>query len=188
MTTVAGPRAWSRAAASRAPRSSFTGIPERIPASCSLGVRMATRRRSPSSSGQAGAGLSTTGTPFFPAFRAAASTVPRGDSSWRRTMSAASNAPSALATSSTERSALAPDATEMLFSPRSSTLIRATPEPQLGLQGLGTGQDDVALGLGRRAVGHGEISSLGDVESQEAGFLGGPALEDAGDDPAGGRA
>ncbi len=107
-------------------------MPARAAASCSLGVRTETRASRPSSSGRAGAGLRTTGTPISPAFRTAASTVASGDSSWTRTISAAANASPAASTSAAERSALAPEATEMLFSPRSSTVIKAMPEGDAG--------------------------------------------------------
>ena len=56
--------------------------------------------------------------------------------------------------------------------------------PQVGLQGLGTGEDQVTLALAGRAVGHGEIASLDDGQGQKTGFLRGPVLEDAGDDAA----
>ena len=77
--------------------------------------------------GAAGAGSRITGTPASVANCAARQTLSSGISSCNITMSAPAIRSAALSTSAGVRAALAPDATEIKFSPAVSTRISATP-------------------------------------------------------------
>ena len=111
-----------------APRPSPVGTPVSRAASDSFGVSTDTSASSSRDSSLAGAGFRITRAPASDAVLAAATTDSSGVSSCTRSTSSGERRSAQPAICSGARSALAPGATAMLFSPRSSTRMSATPE------------------------------------------------------------
>ena len=107
---------------------SMTLIPDSISASIRLGSMVCTFSRKVSLRVDAGAGLSITFLPYLLAIAAAYSAVSIGTSSCMSIISASFDFSSALLISSSEEGRLAPGATIILFSPKESTEISATPD------------------------------------------------------------
>ena len=122
-TTARGPcSASARAVAS--PSVAGSGAPSSVPSSPRFGTSTSTRRRTSSGTGRAGAGLRTT----VPRALAAPAAVASGGTSWpSSTTPALAMASCADSTSATPTSALTPELTTMVFSPASSTVMRARP-------------------------------------------------------------
>ena len=128
MTTFSIPFSPIASAARWALSMSITLMPDSISASIRLGSIVCTLFKKELFSVEAGAGLSITFFPYLLAILAAYSTVSIGTSSCIKIISAFLIFSSALLISSIERERLAPGATIILFSPKESTEIRATPD------------------------------------------------------------
>ena len=128
MTTFSMPLSPIVLAARWALSISMTLIPDNISASIRLGSMVCMFLRNVSLKVDAGAGLSITFLLYLLAIVAANSAVSIGTSSCMSIISASLIFSSALLISSMERERLAPGATIILFSPKESTEISATPD------------------------------------------------------------